>query len=74
MLQAEYLRGTKDSAGLGVEPVNGAVKRKFEELAGRGSHLHELHQVYLDVVPPGLPFFPHPPHFLTLEPYGAHLN
>ena len=74
MLQAEYLRGTKDSDVLGGEPVDGAVKRKFEELAGPGSHLHELHKVYLDVVPPGLPFFPHPPRFIPLEPLNARLR
>jgi hypothetical protein len=68
MLQAEYLRGTKDSDVLGVVPVAGAVQRKLEELAGSGSHLHAKHQLYLDVVPSGLPFLPHSPRFLPLEP------
>lgn len=74
MLQANYLRGTKDSDVLGVEPVRGAIQEKLQNLAGKGSHLHDLHHFYLDVVPPGLPFLPHPPRFVPLDSLNAQLS
>ena len=74
MLQADYLRGTKDSDVLGVEPIRGAVKEKLLGLAGKGSQLQGLHQVYLDVVESGLPFLPHPPRFLPLEGLNLRLK
>jgi|GEM_PF-549945 hypothetical protein len=67
MLQADYLRGTKDSDVLGVMPVEGEIKDKLRTLAGPGSRLEALHHFYLDVVPSGLPFLPHPPQFSPLD-------
>jgi hypothetical protein len=41
MLQANYLRGTKDSDILGIEPVQGKIREKLQNLAGLGSPLHD---------------------------------
>ncbi len=73
MLQAAYLRGTKDADVLGVEPVRDEIKEKLLRLAGKGSGLHVDHRFYLDVVPSGLPFLPHPPRFLPLETLNGRL-
>ena len=74
MLQAEYLRGTKDSDVLGVMPIQGEIRERLQHLAGLGSRLQDLHQFFLDIVPPGLPFLPHPPKFLPLESLNAQLG
>lgn len=60
MLQTPYVRGTKDSDVLGVDPVLGEVAAKLIQLAGEGTTLHLKHQVYLDIVGPGIPFLPRP--------------
>lgn len=60
MLQTPYIRGTKDSDVLGVDPVHGAVADGLLELAGKGTKLHLKHQVYIDIVGSGIPFLPHP--------------
>ena len=74
MLQADYLRGTKDSDVLGVMPVAGGIKERLRNLAGPGSRLETLHHFYLDIVPSGLPFLPHPPQFLPLDSLDARLG
>ena len=74
MLQADYLRGTKDSDVLGVMPVEGEIKARLLTLAGPGSRLEAQHHFYLDVVPAGLPFLPHPPQFLHLDALDARLG
>jgi hypothetical protein len=74
MLQADYLRGTKDSDVLGVEPVRAEIRKKLLDLAGEGSSLHQRHRIYIDVVAPGIPFLPHPPRFVLLEGLNAQLQ
>jgi len=74
MLQADYIRGTKDADVLGVEPVLDAVREKLVRLAGIGSGLHAEHGFYLDVVAAGLPFLPNPPRFLSLDSLESRLG
>jgi hypothetical protein len=74
MFQADYRRGTKDGDVLGVEPVVGEVQAKLLALAGKGTRLHQAHQVYLDVVSPGLPFLPRPPRWHPVEGLNSKLK
>jgi len=74
MFQADYRRGTKDGDVLGVEPVVGAIQAKLLALAGKGTRLHQTHQVYLDVVFPGLPFLPRPPRWHAAEELNLKLK
>lgn len=74
MLQTSYLRGTKDTDVLGVMPVEGGIKEKLRALAGAGSPLEASYHFYLDIVAAGLPFLPHPPQFLSLEPLNSRLG
>ena len=70
MLQTNYIRGTKDSDVLGVDPVLGKVAENLLALAGENTFFHRKHQVYLDVVDLVVPFLPHPTKW---NPVG-HLN
>lgn len=55
-------------------PVAGAIKEKLLNLAGPGSHLESLHHFYLDIVPSGLPFLPHPPRFRPLDSLDVQMD
>ena len=74
MFQAEYLRGTKDGDILGLDPVVGPVRDKLLELAGKGSEVHRRHQIYLDIVNPGLLFLPRPAQYHDLERLNGKLR
>jgi hypothetical protein len=74
MLQTAYLRGTKDSDVLGVDPVIGAIADGLLAAAGKGTPLHRQHQVYLDVVVSGIPFLPHPAKWNPMESLNANLR
>ena len=74
MLQTAYIRGTKDSDVLGVDPVIGAVADALLVLAGKGTSLHCQHQVYLDVVGSGIPFLPGPPRWNPIKTLNANLR
>jgi len=74
MLQTTFLRGTKDSDVLGVEPVIGGIADALLALAGKDTLLHRQHQVYLDVVGAGVPFLPHPPRWNPVERLSASLG
>lgn len=63
MLQADYIRATKDGDILEVQTLSDPVKRALLALAGKGSALHARFGIYLDIVLNGLPFLPHPPLF-----------
>ena len=74
MLQTTYVRGTKDSDMLGVDPILGTMAEDLLRLAGKDSTLHRKHQIYLDVVSAGVPFFPHPTHWLPATDLNARLR
>jgi len=54
MLQTAYLRGTKDSDVLGMDPIIGSLAAGLLAMAGKDTSLHRQHQVYLDVVGSGV--------------------
>lgn len=58
MLQTDYMRGTKDSDVLGMDPIIGSVSVDLLALAGKGTTIYQRHQVYLDVVSTGVLFLP----------------
>lgn len=74
MLQTAYIRGTKDSDVLGVDPVIGKVAEGLLALAGKDTPMHRQHQVYLDVVGSGIPFLPHSPTWHPLETLNLRLR
>lgn len=74
MLQTDYVRGTKDSDVLGVDPVQGKVAENLISLAGEHTRLHRKHQVYLDVVNSGIPFLPHPLVWHPVDRLNARLR
>ena len=74
MLQTAYLRGTKDSDVLGVDPVVGGLADALLSMAGKDTAMHRQHQVYLDVVGSGIPFLPHPPRWNPMENLSSRLR
>lgn len=74
MLQTAYIRGTKDSDVLGVDPIIGQIAQDLLALAGKDTLLHRQHQVYLDVVGSGIPFLPHSPTWKPVEALNASLR
>lgn len=74
MLQTDYIRGTKDSDVLGVDPIVGRVAEDLIALAGKDTFLHRQHQVYLDVVGSGIPFLPRPCKWNPVEALNAGLR
>jgi hypothetical protein len=66
MLQANYVRITKDADVLQVEPLTPELCGRLEKLAGRGSDLARRHNMYLEFVSPGLPFLPRAPKWRDL--------
>jgi len=67
MLQVAYLRGTKDGDVLKSLAIDEAVKTRLLLLGGPGTALARDCGIYMDVVPSGLPFLPHPPLFHPVE-------
>ena len=74
MLQAPYVRATKDYDVLEVSELGPETRDRLQLLGGKGTKLAERHQVYLDVVPAGLPFLPRPPLFHPLPEASAKLQ
>jgi hypothetical protein len=60
MLQKDYVRGTKDSDILETLDLGQQVQARLLSLAGKGSDIHQRRKLYLDLVPNGIPFLPHP--------------
>lgn len=58
MIQADYVRGTKDGDVLESAPINHAIKRELLELGGKQTALANRHGIYLDIVPSGILFLP----------------
>jgi hypothetical protein len=73
MLQANYMRGTKDNDVLETAELTLEVKQELLRLAGRESELFLRHKLYIEFVGGGLPFLPpspvwcDPPGLGTLE-------
>lgn len=73
MLQADYVRGTKDSDVLEAADLTPVVKRELLALAGEDTPLATLNRMYLDIVAGGLPFLPLVPIWHPLEDLSAEL-
>lgn len=58
MLQADYMRGTKDSDVLETDALSKQTQDSLLQIAGPGTVLHQRHKLYLDIVQNGLPFLP----------------
>lgn len=73
MLQTDYVRGTKDSDVLEAADLPSDIKAELLALAGRGASLAVSHQMYLDIVPCGLPFLPQAPVWHALHGFSERL-
>jgi len=60
-LQTGYERGTKDSDIIKTHQMSKELCDLLDELAGKGSPLHQKHRVYLDIVGPNVPMLPREP-------------
>jgi hypothetical protein len=73
-VQHDYLRPTKDSDILEVEPEDAATNDKLKELAGKDTVFARRHRMYLDIVGRGLPFLPSKPIYHDLKALNAKLR
>lgn len=64
-LLTDFSRGTRDHDVIRTEEVGGASARLLE-IAGPGSDLAKRHRMFLEFVPPGLPFLPQSPRYLPV--------
>jgi len=74
MLQADYVRGTKDSDVLETHQLAGDTGQKLLALAGSDTAMHRRHRLYIDIVPSGLPFLPQLPKWHPLAAANASLK
>jgi hypothetical protein len=74
MLQVPFVRPTKDYDVLEVASLSAETQRRLRVLGGEKTKLAERHQVYLDIVPSGLPFLPKPPIFHSAPELSAKLT
>jgi len=58
MLQADYVRGTKDGDVLETAPINQDIKVELLGRGGKGSALAKRHDIYLDIVAGGILLLP----------------
>lgn len=73
MLQADYLRGTKDGDILETAEVDLATRAELLVLAGKGTPLAGKHDMYLDIVPRGILMLPPDPRFHPVPGLNARL-
>ena len=73
MMQAEYLRGTKDGDVLETDNIDPAMKAELLGLAGKGTRLAQKHQIYLDIVSRSILMLPQEPRFHPLPGISARL-
>src|SRR5262245_11345863 len=66
MMQAKYVRGTKDSDVLETAELSGPIQKKLRDLAGPGTELHARHRLYVDIVGMAVPFLPQIPSWHPL--------
>jgi len=74
MLQADYVRGTKDSDVLETADLTPEIKTQLLALAGKETALATTHHMYLDIVPRGLPFLPMVPAWHPLAALSQKLT
>lgn len=58
-LQTDYLRGTKDTDILELDAITEPIKSALDKPAGKESAFRQRFKMYLEVVAPVVPFFPH---------------
>lgn len=63
MLQANYERRTKDGDVIETADLTNEIKKTLLGIAGKGTDMHKRWNIYLDIVIPGLPFFPQQPRY-----------
>ncbi len=73
MLQADYVRGTKDSDVLETADLDPSTRRNLVQLAGPGTDLHRRHRMYMEIVPAGLPLLPQRPRWSALGELNVQL-
>src|SRR5689334_12466000 len=61
MLQTSYDRPTKDGDILETSDHTTEIQERLKQRAGPGTRLHTRHRLYVEIVPNGIPFLPHPP-------------
>jgi hypothetical protein len=66
LLQTDYQRRTKDSDVLETAELDEGIRGRLLTLAGQGSKIHRRHQIYLEVVSPGLPLLPQRPRWVPV--------
>ena len=74
LLQSDYERATKDSDVLETAALDDGVKARLLVLAGAGSSLAVKHRLYIETVPPGLPFLPQKPLWHARPEINARLQ
>ena len=74
MLQADYLRGTKDSDVLETDALSKDTQDSLLEIAGPDTVVHRRHNLYLDIVRSGLPFLPQVPLCHVLSDLNSSLQ
>ncbi len=74
MLQAEYLRGTKDGDILESADLDPGTRGELLALAGKGTPLAEMHGMFLDIVPRGILLLPPAPRFHPVPELNARLD
>jgi hypothetical protein len=74
MMQADYFRGTKDGDVLEAATLTPAIKDRLLALAGKKTRLADKHDIYLDIVPLVLPFFPLNPDWHPLTEFNRSLS
>jgi hypothetical protein len=72
MLQSPYQRGTNDGDVLETTALDADIQTRLLALAGRDTQIHKRNQLYLDIVPNGIPFLPQQPTWHP-APTLAHL-
>jgi hypothetical protein len=74
MIQADYVRGTKDGDVLETASINQAIKQELLGLGGKGTALANQHGLYLDIVNSGILFIPQAPVYHPLTDLSAALS
>ncbi len=74
MIQADYIRGTKDGDVLESAPIHRGIKSELLALGGKGTGLANRHGIYLDIVPSGILFMPSAVTYRPLLEFSSALS
>jgi hypothetical protein len=74
MFQTNYERGTNDSDVFDTVDLAGESKAHLRQIAGRNTELATRRRMYVDIVPNGIPFLPHPPEWHAIEAVNRELT